>query len=585
MDLKKILCLGRIHFEVVIKRLEYSAPQEIVSRPQSVSIVPGGAGFTTSAILQKLGHDVSVVGCLGMDWQGNALRRLLDDASLKLKLKQIDEPTGVNVLEVDHVGKVRYIVGDAADENFSEFSSCDHGFHHLHIGNANLFAHRHLREFKNWLKSFRELNPGATISADSTKSPKYAAATWSVVPLVDYYLCNESEARQATGRRATVIDLVAKLFIDRGVGKAVIIKRAEKGVFWMDSTDHGSVKPHQLACDLDRNQVSSGDAFCAGFIDAILDNESIDEASKAGNRIAAFQIDQKNNLAIQSDWNRARVHTYTFSQLPARLHSNKEEQGENFDDHRKISDWLMQRWLRRIGDSCKLSAESLVLDIGCGTGRFTIPIADKFDCRVIGIDNNDQWLDLAKRKCSGSASGIEWRCGNILNLRELLSDRIGRIDCIWISSVLEELSDFERASLFSQCRDLLAPEGRLLVRTTFAPLLESIRFFEFFRKGRDWLAQNVPTITSVWKGLQDCDLLPMKIEFVDDSEKMPMTEMIEKLRARVYTWTKLYSDEEFEGCVKELLNWARERDEKVCVDARPTYFVCAKKLLLAHVHT
>lgn len=57
-----------------------------------------------------------------------------------------------------------------------------------------------------------------------------------------------------------------------------------------------------------------------------------------------------------------------------------------------------------------------ILDIGCGTGNFSIKLA-KRGCRVTGIDISQKMLDVAKDKASQEALDIEFICMDVADLK------------------------------------------------------------------------------------------------------------------------------------------------------------------------
>jgi ubiquinone/menaquinone biosynthesis C-methylase UbiE len=237
----------------------------------------------------------------------------------------------------------------------------------------------------------------------------------------------------------------------------------------------------------------------------------------------------------------------------------------------------MREWLRRIGESTHLSEKSIVLDIGCGTGRFAIPIAEEFGCRVIGIDKNPDRLRRAREKPSKSKSKIEWMVGDIHDLNQILADYEGRIDCVWISSVLEELNLFDRGTLIGQSSQLLRERGKLLIRTTTPPLIEQVGLFRFFDRGWTWMKLHAPQMSEVWAQLHDHFLIPSKTEFINDFDQIPLDDFVSKLRDRVYPWTTAYNDADLEVCIQLLLEDAQLQGVRSCFDRRPAYFVCAEK--------
>jgi ubiquinone/menaquinone biosynthesis C-methylase UbiE len=107
-----------------------------------------------------------------------------------------------------------------------------------------------------------------------------------------------------------------------------------------------------------------------------------------------------------------------------------------------------------------VSEGQAVLDIGCGPGYFTIPLAHRVGERgqVVAIDLQEEMLEIVRRKA----------------IREGLSDRIklhnaepgalgvsGRFDFALAFWMLHEVPD--QGALLSQVRSLLKPGGSLLI--------------------------------------------------------------------------------------------------------------------------
>ena len=71
-----------------------------------------------------------------------------------------------------------------------------------------------------------------------------------------------------------------------------------------------------------------------------------------------------------------------------------------YDAARGYRPEVMARWLDLVAAHAPPQPK-LVLDAGCGTGRFTGPLAERFGARVIGIDPSERMLAEARRKAEG----------------------------------------------------------------------------------------------------------------------------------------------------------------------------------------
>src|ERR1700704_4067030 len=59
-------------------------------------------------------------------------------------------------------------------------------------------------------------------------------------------------------------------------------------------------------------------------------------------------------------------------------------------------------------------AGDLVVEVGCGTGRLTLPLAALTPARVMGVDSESKMLDVARAK--DRAARVEWVRGSAYRL-------------------------------------------------------------------------------------------------------------------------------------------------------------------------
>jgi 2-polyprenyl-3-methyl-5-hydroxy-6-metoxy-1,4-benzoquinol methylase len=100
-----------------------------------------------------------------------------------------------------------------------------------------------------------------------------------------------------------------------------------------------------------------------------------------------------------------------------------------------------------------------ILDLGCGHGLFTNLLAVSAPEReILGADPSEAKLAVARRSSRGLPN-VRYRQGRIEDVDE------GGFDAIAILDVLYLLPDDEKLAVLRHCRELLAPDGRLLVKT------------------------------------------------------------------------------------------------------------------------
>src|SRR5438132_7760618 len=107
-----------------------------------------------------------------------------------------------------------------------------------------------------------------------------------------------------------------------------------------------------------------------------------------------------------------------------------------------------------------LGAEDLVIEVGCGTGRLTLPLAALTPARVMGVDTEARMLDVARAK--DVAGRVQWVRGSAYRLP--VADGTARL--VVMVMVVHLLRQRTRA--FREARRVLGPGARLCI-WTFTP--------------------------------------------------------------------------------------------------------------------
>ena len=102
----------------------------------------------------------------------------------------------------------------------------------------------------------------------------------------------------------------------------------------------------------------------------------------------------------------------------------------------------------------KSSKETLVLDVGCGTGKCSIPLA-KLGYKVIGVDISDKAIEIALKKAEKAKLDITFRVEDI----EDLSFENDTFDLVFCGGVLHHFPDLKKIE--SEMHRVLKEKGRL----------------------------------------------------------------------------------------------------------------------------
>jgi SAM-dependent methyltransferase len=151
------------------------------------------------------------------------------------------------------------------------------------------------------------------------------------------------------------------------------------------------------------------------------------------------------------------------------------------------SDACTREALRRLPE---LPAQPRVLDLGCGSGRSTLVLAETLRTRVIAVDNHRPFLDQLRATAAERGVGhlIEPRCADMA----APGVPAGSVDLLWSEGAIYLLGFESGLRLW---RPLLAPGGRLAVSEcswlTADPPAEAAAFFRAGYPGMAGIEQNL----------------------------------------------------------------------------------------------
>jgi ubiquinone/menaquinone biosynthesis C-methylase UbiE len=132
------------------------------------------------------------------------------------------------------------------------------------------------------------------------------------------------------------------------------------------------------------------------------------------------------------------------------------EIAEVYDAARRPDKPHIEWWLVRLAQAGGLASGKRLLDLGCGTGRWTIALVERTGCRAVGVDRSPEMLAEARAK--DRTGGIEWIVGDVNGPPV----EPASFDCALMSLMLHHLP--EPLVAFRAALAALRPGGVLLVR-------------------------------------------------------------------------------------------------------------------------
>jgi SAM-dependent methyltransferase len=162
------------------------------------------------------------------------------------------------------------------------------------------------------------------------------------------------------------------------------------------------------------------------------------------------------------------------------------ELSTHYDRARGYRPDQLTRWMDIVASECGAATLGTIVDLGCGTGRFSAALAARFDAQVIALDPSTKMLAQARAKADvhGAVRYVRGAAEAIP-----LSDR--SVDLVFMSMVLHHFKQPERVAL--ECSRVLRTEGLALLRTSTLERAAEIPSLGFFPAARVLYEQRIPS--------------------------------------------------------------------------------------------
>ena len=281
----KVVVIGSLNMDLVTRASRLPRGGETLIG-ESFTTVHGGKGANQAVAAARLGAQVSMVGCVGSDAYGEALRGALLAERIDCQAVSVAEgASGVALIVVDDNSQNAIVIVAGAngaltpaliDRFDTVLQAADVIICQLEVPDATV-GHA--------LKRGREL--GKTVILNPAPASRPLPADWYAA--IDYLIPNESEASALTGlpvdSLATAETAAARL-VAMGAGKVIITLGAQGSLFANGQGFEHFAAPKVKAIDT----TAAGDTFVGGFAAALAAGKSESEAIQFGQIAAALSV-------------------------------------------------------------------------------------------------------------------------------------------------------------------------------------------------------------------------------------------------------------------------------------------------------
>jgi ubiquinone/menaquinone biosynthesis C-methylase UbiE len=243
-----------------------------------------------------------------------------------------------------------------------------------------------------------------------------------------------------------------------------------------------------------------------------------------------------------------------------------------YDSARNLPSQTKSVWLEALASSVPINKIEKILDLGCGTGRFTAGLGETFGCDVVGVDPSEAMLDVAKSRSGSSVQPrIEWTQGAAESIP--LEDEA--VDLVFMSQVFHHLSQPQQA--LREIHRVLSTMGYLAIRNGVLEENGELAWLRFFPAARDIEDKRTPSRHELKESVGSQFFVPVSERIIHQLFASSYDEYFDKISHRGLSALLAISDESFQSGLKRFHQWVNAQPRGVPVYEPVDLFVFQKK--------
>jgi len=217
----------------------------------------------------------------------------------------------------------------------------------------------------------------------------------------------------------------------------------------------------------------------------------------------------------------------------------------------------LEWWFQRIAEVAGLGPGKRLVDLGCGTGRWTIPLAERTGCEAVGLDSSPEMLEKARAKDSGRR--VQWVVGDL----EHLEFQPESFDCALMSLMMHHVED--HLGTFRGVLRVLRPAGLFLIRQGTLEQIMDDPWHRFFPEAVTLDRKRTPFRAEIEMWLREAGFEQLEVEEVKQETYRSVADLNERMlgevRLRVVSVLRLISDQAFARGLERLERYLQERPD------------------------
>jgi ubiquinone/menaquinone biosynthesis C-methylase UbiE len=241
---------------------------------------------------------------------------------------------------------------------------------------------------------------------------------------------------------------------------------------------------------------------------------------------------------------------------------------ERYDAARHIPDRAMRVWFDAIKSRIPPNEIRQILDVGCGTGRFSTRLAQEFNADVIGVDPAETMLARARTNTTDP------RVTFLIGVAESLPVSAESVCLAYLSMVYHHLCDLRHA--FLEFNRILRDGGFLCIRNSTLDLLDKVPYLKYFPSALSYNRTRLPAQRDVIDTGQQSGFSLVNHAVISQEFATSMEEYSAKISKRALSDLAALPDAEFSAGIQRMSEALRQGSESLPIIEPIDLFVFRK---------
>ncbi|MDA1097751.1 MAG: class I SAM-dependent methyltransferase [Proteobacteria bacterium] len=208
-----------------------------------------------------------------------------------------------------------------------------------------------------------------------------------------------------------------------------------------------------------------------------------------------------------------------------------------YDRGRSHAPDVLEHWLAIIESHIPRADVNHIVDLGCGTGRMTGPLAERYGAEVIGIDPSADMLAQARAKTW--PAGVRFEQGSAEDVP--LANHC--CDLVFLSMVYHHITD--KVAAARECRRLCRDNGYVGMRQPSREQIPDYTYLPYFPSVEAIAAVRLPARQAVMETFVEAGFNAVARIAVDHQVAPNWADYVEKLAHRADSFLASIPDAEF----------------------------------------